>query len=97
MAQPTKYSYELTISSSPHIHAPVTTQVIMAEVLIALTPALLGAVAYFGLRALTVTLSRRGGTAACACGRAMPASMRSGSGCTRSSCPMPWAMSWTPR
>ena len=56
MAQPTKYSYELTISSSPHIHAPVTTQVIMAEVLIALTPALLGAVAYFGLRALTVTL-----------------------------------------
>ena len=41
------------------------------------------------------TLSRRGGTAACACGRAMPASMRSGSGCTRSSCPMPPAMWWT--
>ena len=56
MAQPTKYSYELTISSSPHIHAPVTTQGIMADVLIALSPALLGAVAYFGLRALTVTL-----------------------------------------
>ena len=35
------------------------------------------------------TLSRRGGTAACACDRAMPASMRFGSGCTRSSCPMP--------
>ena len=40
---------------------------------------------------------RRAGTAACACGRAAPAYMPSGSGCTRSSCHMPWAMSWTPR
>ena len=51
-----KYYYELTISSSPHIHTPVTTQTIMRDVLIALVPALLGGIAYFGIRALTVTL-----------------------------------------
>ena len=51
-----KYFYELTISSSPHIHAPVTTQTIMRDVLIALAPALLGSVYFFGLRALLVTL-----------------------------------------
>ena len=37
-----KYFYELTISSSPHAHSPVTTQTIMRDVLIALVPALLG-------------------------------------------------------
>ena len=37
-----KYFYELTISSSPHVHAPVTTQTIMRDVLIALCPALIG-------------------------------------------------------
>ena len=36
-----KYFYELTISSSPHAHSPVTTQTIMRDVLIALIPALL--------------------------------------------------------
>ena len=51
-----KYYYELTISSSPHIHTPVTTQTIMWDVLIALAPAMLGGIAFFGLRALTVTL-----------------------------------------
>ena len=51
-----KYFYELTISSSPHAHAPVTTQTIMRDVLIALLPALLGSVYFFGLRALMVTL-----------------------------------------
>ncbi len=51
-----KYFYELTISSSPHVHSPVTTQTIMRDVLIALTPALLGSVFFFGLRALTVTV-----------------------------------------
>ena len=51
-----KYFYELTISSSPHVHAPVTTQTIMRDVLLALVPAMLGAVSYFGFRALTVTL-----------------------------------------
>ena len=51
-----KYFYELTISSSPHIHSPVSTQTIMRDVLIALIPALVGGVYYFGLRALMVTL-----------------------------------------
>ena len=51
-----RYFYEMTISSSPHIHAPVTTQTIMRDVLIALLPALAGSVYFFGLRALMVTL-----------------------------------------
>ncbi len=51
-----KYFYELTISSSPHVHSPVTTQTIMRDVLIALAPALLGSIYFFGFRALTVTL-----------------------------------------
>ena len=51
-----RYYYELTISSSPHAHAQTTTQTIMRDVLIALTPALLGSVYFFGPRALVVTL-----------------------------------------
>ncbi len=51
-----KYFYELTISSSPHVHSPVTTQTIMRDVLIALAPALAGSVYFFGFRALMVTL-----------------------------------------
>ena len=51
-----KYYYELTISSSPHVHAPVTTRTIMRDVLIALLPALIGSVYFFGFRALMVTL-----------------------------------------
>jgi len=51
-----RYFYELTISSSPHVHSPVTTQTIMRDVLIALLPALIGSVYFFGFRALTVTL-----------------------------------------
>ena len=51
-----KYFYELTISSSPHAHSPVTTQTIMRDVLIALIPALLGSIYFFGFRALLVTL-----------------------------------------
>ena len=51
-----KYYYELTISSSPHVHSPVTTQTIMRDVLIALAPALIGSVYFFGPRALTITL-----------------------------------------
>jgi len=50
-----KYFYELTISSSPHVHSPITTRTIMRDVLIALVPALLGSVYFFGLRALLVT------------------------------------------
>ena len=56
MAQQMKYFYELTISSSPHVHSPVTTTTIMRDVLIALAPALVGSVYFFGLRALLVTL-----------------------------------------
>jgi len=51
-----KYFYELTISSSPHAHSPLTTQVIMRDVLIALAPALVGSVYFFGFRALMVAL-----------------------------------------
>ena len=51
-----KYYYELTISSSPHVHSPVTTQTIIRDVLIALAPALVGSVYFFGIRALMVTL-----------------------------------------
>ena len=49
-------NYDLTISSSPHFHSPVTTQTIMRDVLIALLPALCGSIYFFGFRALTVTL-----------------------------------------
>ena len=56
MAQQMKYFYELTISSSPHAHSPLTTQVIMRDVLIALAPALVGSVYFFGFRALMVAL-----------------------------------------
>ena len=51
-----KYFYELTISSSPHVHSKVTTQTIMRDVLIALVPALIGSIYFFGFRALMVTL-----------------------------------------
>ena len=51
-----KYFYELTISSSPHVHSPVTTKTLMRDVLIALLPALVGSVYFFGFRALIVTL-----------------------------------------
>ncbi len=51
-----KYYYELTISSSPHVHSPVTTKTLMRDVLIALIPALLASAHFFGLRALMVTL-----------------------------------------
>ena len=51
-----KYFYELTISSSPHAHTPITTHTIMRDVLIALAPAMLGGIYFFGFRALAVTL-----------------------------------------
>jgi len=51
-----KYYYELTVSSSPHVHTNVTTRTIMRDVLIALVPALAGSVYFFGFRALMVTL-----------------------------------------
>ena len=51
-----KYYYELTISSSPHVHSTMSTHTIMRDVLIALIPALAGSVFFFGLRALMVVL-----------------------------------------
>ena len=51
-----KYFYELTISSSPHVHAPYSTRTIMRDVVIALMPALIGSVVFFGFRALLLTL-----------------------------------------
>lgn len=53
---PMKYFYELTISSSPHAHSPITTKTIMRDVLIALCPALIGSIYFFGLRALIVVM-----------------------------------------
>ena len=44
------------ISVSPHIKSPLTTQKIMLDVIIALIPALIASVYFFGLRALIVTL-----------------------------------------
>ena len=51
-----KYYYELTVSSSPHVHQEATTKTLMRDVLIALLPALVFSVYNFGIRALTVTL-----------------------------------------
>lgn len=42
----------LTVSSSPHIRSERTTKNIMADVLIALVPALLSGIVFYGLRAL---------------------------------------------
>ena len=51
-----KYYYELTVSSSPHVHQEASTRTIMRDVIIALMPALVFSVYNFGIRALTVTL-----------------------------------------
>lgn len=44
----------LLVSPSPHIHAPVSTQSLMRDVVIALLPAAIVSVIYFGLPALVV-------------------------------------------
>lgn len=46
----------LTISSSPHAHSPNSTRRIMFDVCLALLPALIAAIWYFGWRCLTVTM-----------------------------------------
>ena len=46
----------LKMSSSPHIHTPVTTQKIMLDVILALLPALVWSIYLFGIRALFLTL-----------------------------------------
>ena len=45
---------QLTISCSPHVHSPDNTRSIMLDVVIALIPAMLGAIFFFGLRSLLV-------------------------------------------
>ena len=47
---------KLTVSSSPHVRAQDDTRSIMLDVIIALMPALIAAVYYFGPRALAVTV-----------------------------------------
>ena len=42
---------KLTISSSPHAHSKNSTAVIMRDVCIALLPALIAAIYFFGMRA----------------------------------------------
>nr|PZN72193.1 MAG: Na+-transporting NADH:ubiquinone oxidoreductase subunit D [Bacillota bacterium] len=54
---------ELMVASSPHLWAGVSTRHIMRDVLIALTPAALGAVCFFGWRA-AATIALSVGTAA---------------------------------
>lgn len=44
----------LNVSTSPHIHTPINTRRIMADVLIALAPAAVAGTVIFGLRALAV-------------------------------------------
>ncbi|MBR1775386.1 MAG: RnfABCDGE type electron transport complex subunit D [Bacteroidales bacterium] len=46
----------LTVSGSPHVHSEQTTQKIMWSVVIAMLPAFLVAIYYFGISALLVTL-----------------------------------------
>ena len=46
----------LRVSSSPHLYREDTTRVLMIDVLIALTPALIWAIFQFGWRVLTVCL-----------------------------------------
>lgn len=46
----------LTVSSSPHAHSSNSTAVIMRDVCIALLPALIAAIWFFGWRALTLTM-----------------------------------------
>ncbi len=44
----------LTVSCSPHVHAPDGTRDIMLDVVIALIPALIGGIFYFGMRSLCI-------------------------------------------
>ena len=46
----------LTVASSPHVTSPIDTQNLMRDVLIALVPALIMGVVFFGPRALVATL-----------------------------------------
>lgn len=58
--RPKKY-VNFALSSSPHAHSKNSTAVIMRDVCIALLPALIAAIWFFGWRALTMTLFSVGG------------------------------------
>ncbi len=47
---------KFTVTSSPHIRTKNTTQLIMLDVIIALLPAMIAAIAIFGIRSLILTL-----------------------------------------
>lgn len=61
MAGKMKYFYELTVSSSPHVHGPNCTWRIMLDVIIALLPALVWSVVSFGPRAILMAALSVGG------------------------------------
>ena len=48
---------KLIVSSSPHVHSRITTQSIMRDVLIALTPAAIASVVLFGLKAFLIIVT----------------------------------------
>ena len=48
---------KLIVSSSPHFNGKKTTQNIMLDVIIALTPAMIASVILFGFRAMVVILT----------------------------------------
>jgi electron transport complex protein RnfD len=48
------------VSSSPHIRSNVNTKKIMRDVFIALAPAMIAGIIYFGLSALYLTIILRG-------------------------------------
>lgn len=48
------YDIDLVVTSAPHIRDKVTTTSIMRDVIIAITPALIGSIVIFGLRSLLV-------------------------------------------
>ena len=58
-----KHFYETHVSSSPHIRSSDSTVTIMRDVIIALMPALAGAIYFFGWRALAMAITSAGGAA----------------------------------
>lgn len=59
---------KLTVASSPHVNSPVSTRQLMLDVLIALVPALVMGVYFFGPRALVLTLVSVAGCEIFECG-----------------------------
>ena len=59
---------KLTVTSSPHVNSPVSTRQLMLDVLIAMVPALVMGVYFFGPRALVLTLVSVAGCEIFECG-----------------------------